>query len=129
MWVTDETRLHEFGILCYRHFQIQFFISLIFITVCLFWTKLNGVLLYSNMFLSAWKILFRLLETSKIESPRPGIEPGPSTWQAEILTTRLSRITCSFIPRFFFIDDLRRCLLIRPNTITPTLRKSGSIFV
>ena len=24
--------------------------------------------------------------------PRPGIEPGPSTWQAEILTTRLSRI-------------------------------------
>ena len=24
-------------------------------------------------------------------SPRPGIEPGPSTWQAEILTTRLSR--------------------------------------
>ena len=23
--------------------------------------------------------------------PRPGIEPGPSTWQAEILTTRLSR--------------------------------------
>ena len=25
-------------------------------------------------------------------SPRPGIEPGPSTWQAEILTTRLSRI-------------------------------------
>ena len=28
-------------------------------------------------------------------SPRPGIEPGPSTWQAEILTTRLSRIVLS----------------------------------
>ena len=26
--------------------------------------------------------------------PRPGIEPGPSTWQAEILTTRLSRNCC-----------------------------------
>ena len=32
-------------------------------------------------------------------SPRPGIEPGPSTWQAEILTTRLSR-TVSTIPIF-----------------------------
>ena len=32
---------------------------------------------------------------SKI-SPRPGIEPGPSTWQAEILTTRLSRIINSW---------------------------------
>ena len=29
---------------------------------------------------------------SKSCPPRPGIEPGPSTWQAEILTTRLSRI-------------------------------------
>ena len=28
---------------------------------------------------------------SKKSTPRPGIEPGPSTWQAEILTTRLSR--------------------------------------
>ena len=28
-------------------------------------------------------------------SPRPGIEPGPSTWQAEILTTRLSRTVSS----------------------------------
>ena len=28
----------------------------------------------------------------KSVTPRPGIEPGPSTWQAEILTTRLSRI-------------------------------------
>ena len=28
-------------------------------------------------------------------SPRPGIEPGPSTWQAEILTTRLSRTVLS----------------------------------
>ena len=27
----------------------------------------------------------------KRNPPRPGIEPGPSTWQAEILTTRLSR--------------------------------------
>ena len=27
----------------------------------------------------------------KMFPPRPGIEPGPSTWQAEILTTRLSR--------------------------------------
>ena len=31
----------------------------------------------------------------KMVSPRPGIEPGPSTWQAEILTTRLSRIVRS----------------------------------
>ena len=35
-------------------------------------------------------VLRVLLLYSKI-SPRPGIEPGPSTWQAEILTTRLSR--------------------------------------
>ena len=31
-----------------------------------------------------------VLNVEKV-SPRPGIEPGPSTWQAEILTTRLSR--------------------------------------
>ena len=30
-------------------------------------------------------------------SPRPGIEPGPSTWQAEILTTRLSRNRCGHL--------------------------------
>ena len=33
-----------------------------------------------------------MVNLTKSCSPRPGIEPGPSTWQAEILTTRLSRI-------------------------------------
>ena len=37
-------------------------------------------------------ILWIMLQSDvKIFPPRPGIEPGPSTWQAEILTTRLSR--------------------------------------
>ena len=35
-----------------------------------------------------------LVKSVAKSSPRPGIEPGPSTWQAEILTTRLSRNWC-----------------------------------
>ena len=37
-----------------------------------------------------WAGIAPFSERKKV-SPRPGIEPGPSTWQAEILTTRLSR--------------------------------------
>ena len=37
-------------------------------------------------------LLSNLSNGGKNVTPRPGIEPGPSTWQAEILTTRLSRI-------------------------------------
>ena len=36
-------------------------------------------------------LLYNTEWKGKINPPRPGIEPGPSTWQAEILTTRLSR--------------------------------------
>ena len=39
--------------------------------------------------------VYQNTEKEKRNSPRPGIEPGPSTWQAEILTTRLSRIVRS----------------------------------
>ena len=54
--------------------------------------KSNVTFRILNMFLDRHH-RFRLNDkTSKIISPRPGIEPGPSTWQAEILTTRLSRI-------------------------------------
>ncbi len=39
------------------------------------------------------KNLYRTVRLEKRKvSPRPGIVPGPSTWQAEILTTRLTRI-------------------------------------
>ena len=54
--------------------------------------KSNVTFRILNIFLD-WHHRFRLNDkTSKSISPRPGIEPGPSTWQAEILTTRLSRI-------------------------------------
>ena len=50
-----------------------------------------------------WSIIFLnlLFEGKKNVSPRPGIEPGPSTWQAEILTTRLSRIVLEWSHRMF----------------------------
>ena len=45
--------------------------------------------------------IFILITGGKKLSPRPGIEPGPSTWQAEILTTRLSRIVLEWSHRMF----------------------------
>ena len=50
-----------------------------------------------------WSIIFLnlLFKGNKNVSPRPGIEPGPSTWQAEILTTRLSRIVLEWSHRMF----------------------------
>ena len=51
-------------------------------------TKLSSVIK-----LERWADLCHRIASpvKKLHSPRPGIEPGPSTWQAEILTTRLSR--------------------------------------
>ena len=50
-----------------------------------------------------WSIIFLnlLFKGNKNVSPRPGIEPGPSTWQAEILTTRLSRIVLEWAQTMF----------------------------
>ena len=42
-------------------------------------------------------------------SPRPGIEPGPSTWQAEILTTRLSRNWCRRLVGSWSNTDVMSC--------------------
>lgn len=44
--------------------------------------------------------VYQNTEKEKRNSPRPGIEPGPSTWQAEILTTRLSRNCCKRLKCF-----------------------------
>ena len=47
-------------------------------------------------------IIFNLIcHGEKNVPPRPGIEPGPSTWQAEILTTRLSRIVLGWVQILF----------------------------
>ena len=48
---------------------------------------------YISTFLSHRRstVLLSIARHVEKDPPRPGIEPGPSTWQAEILTTRLSR--------------------------------------
>ena len=54
----------------------------------------------TNQVCPTWVHLKQMARTKfrqKVFSPRPGIEPGPSTWQAEILTTRLSRICCTLV--------------------------------